>query len=96
LPTLHSGLGWHCGPRVTEAAELRGPAELTRNLNVRRELRVVCCAPKQSRYLAETSSAMAYYENDLKSERLKLPASSFWIPSITVLLLLLGFVIALL
>jgi hypothetical protein len=40
---------------------------------------------------------MAYYENDLKrSERLKLPASSFWIPSITVLLLLLGFVIALL
>jgi hypothetical protein len=38
---------------------------------------------------------MASYENDLKSERLKLPASSFWIPSITVLLLLLSFVIAL-
>jgi hypothetical protein len=38
---------------------------------------------------------MPYYENDPKSERLKLPASSFWIPSITVFLLLLGFVMAL-
>jgi hypothetical protein len=38
---------------------------------------------------------MTSYENDMKTERLKLPASSFWIPSITVLLLFLSFVIAL-
>ena len=38
---------------------------------------------------------MASYENDLKSERLKLPASSLWIPCITVFLVVLGVVIAL-
>ena len=92
MSTLHSGLRWHCGPRVTEAVELRGPAELTRNPDVRREQ---WGGARRTENLAETSSAMAYYESDLKSERLKLPASSFWIPSITVLLLLLGFVIAL-
>jgi hypothetical protein len=38
---------------------------------------------------------MTSYENDLKSERLKLPASSLWIPCITVFLVVLGVVIAL-
>jgi hypothetical protein len=38
---------------------------------------------------------MAPYENDLKSERLKLPASSLWISRITVFLVVLGVVIAL-
>ena len=38
---------------------------------------------------------MPYDENDPQSERLKLPASSFWIPSITVLLLLLCIMVAL-
>ena len=38
---------------------------------------------------------MPYYENDPKSERLKLPASSFWIPSITVLLLVLCIMVSL-
>ena len=38
---------------------------------------------------------MASYENDLKSERLKLPASSLWIPCITAFLVVLGVVIAL-
>jgi hypothetical protein len=38
---------------------------------------------------------MASYENDLKSERLKLPASSLWIPCITVFLVVLGVVISL-
>ena len=38
---------------------------------------------------------MATYENDLKSERLTLPASSLWIPCITVFLVVLGVAIAL-
>jgi hypothetical protein len=38
---------------------------------------------------------MASYENDLKSERLKLPASSLWIPCITIFLVVLGVVITL-
>ena len=38
---------------------------------------------------------MPSYENDLKSERLKLPASSLWISCITVFLVVLGVVIAL-
>jgi len=38
---------------------------------------------------------MTSYENDLKSERLKLPASNLWIPCITVFLVVLGVVIAL-
>ena len=40
-------------------------------------------------------SEMATYENDLKSERLTLPASSLWIPCITVFLVVLGVAIAL-
>ena len=40
-------------------------------------------------------SEMATYENDLKSERLTLPASSLWIPCITVFLVVLGAAIAL-
>jgi hypothetical protein len=38
---------------------------------------------------------MTHYVNDPRGERLELPASSLWIPRITVLLLLLGFVVAL-
>jgi hypothetical protein len=38
---------------------------------------------------------MTSYENDLKSETLKLPASSLWIPCITAFLVVLGVVIAL-
>ena len=57
---------------------------------------MVRCAPKTVAIFSRNEFRYGYYENDLKSERLKLPASSFWIPSITVLLLLLGFVIALL
>jgi hypothetical protein len=38
---------------------------------------------------------MACYENDLKGERFELPASSLWIPRITVFLVFLGVVIAL-
>jgi hypothetical protein len=38
---------------------------------------------------------MTHYLNDPKSEGLELPASSLWISRITILLLLLGFVVAL-
>jgi hypothetical protein len=38
---------------------------------------------------------MIPYESDPKSERLELPASSLWIPGITVFLVVLGVVIAL-
>jgi hypothetical protein len=38
---------------------------------------------------------MPTYENDLKSERLKLPASSLLIPCTTIFLVVLGVVIAL-
>ena len=46
-------------------------------------------------YEVQRVPEMASYENDLKSERLKLPASSLWIPCITVFLVVLGVAIAL-
>ena len=54
-------------------------------------------APKTSppAYEVQRVPEMASYENDLKSERLKLPASSLWIPCITVFLVILGVAIAL-
>ena len=60
-------------------------------------VQLICCAPKQVALanVSRQSSRDGVLREDLKSEGLKLPASSLWIPCITVFLVILGVVIAL-
>ena len=49
----------------------------------------------KSRVMCPRGSEMAWFESDLNRERLELPASSWWIPRVSIFLGFLGVLIAL-